>query len=74
MTLFFTSEPVRDYATAKTADASFYGRYFRAMLDRGYYFAPSQFEAAFVSTAHTDHDVDATIEAAGEALREAAQG
>ena len=68
MTLFFTGRPVRDYASAKAADAVLYGRYFRAMLDRGFYFAPSQFEAAFLSVAHSDADVDATIAAASEAM------
>jgi glutamate-1-semialdehyde 2,1-aminomutase len=68
MTLFFTEQEVRDYTSAKTADAARYGRYFRGMLERGSYFAPSQFEAAFVSTAHTDANVDRTVEAAGEVL------
>jgi glutamate-1-semialdehyde 2,1-aminomutase len=61
MTLFFSAEPVRDYASAKQADTELYGRYFSAMLDRGVYFAPSQFEAGFVSLAHTDDDIDATL-------------
>jgi glutamate-1-semialdehyde 2,1-aminomutase len=69
MTMFFTRADIHDYTSAKTADTGLYGRYFRAMLERGYYFAPSQFEAAFVSTAHTDEDLDRTVEAAGQALR-----
>jgi glutamate-1-semialdehyde 2,1-aminomutase len=68
MTFFFTAEPIRDYTSAKTADASRYASYFRAMLERGFYFAPSQFEAAFLSTAHTDADVEATLAAAAEVL------
>jgi glutamate-1-semialdehyde 2,1-aminomutase len=68
LTGFFTATPVTDYATAKTADAGRYGAFFRAMLERGVSLAPSQFEAAFVSLAHTTDDVDATIAAAREAL------
>jgi len=68
LTGFFTATPVTDYATAKTADAARYGAFFRAMLERGVSLAPSQFEAAFVSLAHTTDDVDATIAAAREAL------
>lgn len=69
---FFTAGPVRDYATALHSDTGFYARYFRAMLARGSYFAPSQFEAAFVSLAHTADDIAATVAAAREALLEAA--
>jgi len=72
MTLFFTSEPVRDYDSARTADTARYAAYFRGMLERGIYFAPSQFEAAFLSTAHTDEDVDLTTRAAADVLRLAA--
>ncbi len=61
MTLFFTGSGVRDYAGAKQADTERYGRYFGAMLDRGVYLAPSQFETAFVSLAHTDDDIEATV-------------
>jgi glutamate-1-semialdehyde 2,1-aminomutase len=68
LTGFFTATPVTDYATAKTADAARYGAFFRAMLERGVSLAPSQFEAAFVSLAHTTDDVDLTIAAAREAL------
>jgi len=63
-TFFFTPEPVTDYESAKRADTARFGRFFRAMLDRGVYLAPSQFEAAFVSAAHTDADLDATVAAA----------
>lgn len=69
MTLFFTDQPVADYSSAKRSDTAMYARYFRAMLERGVYLAPSQFEAAFVSTAHSDADIDLTIAAAGEAMR-----
>ena len=70
LTAFFTDGAVTDYESAKQADAARYGRFFRAMLERGIYLAPSQFEAAFVSTAHTDEDVERTLTAAREALAE----
>jgi len=68
LTAFFTATPVTDYATAKTADAKRYGAFFRAMLARGVSLAPSQFEAAFVSLAHTTEDLEVTIAAARESL------
>ena len=68
-TLFFTPGPVHSYAGAKTSDVKFFAQFFRAMLDRGIYLPPSQFEAAFVSAAHTDELVDRTLEAARGALR-----
>lgn len=68
---FFTPGPVTDYASAAKSDTKRYAKFFHGMLDRGVYLAPSQFEAAFVSTAHTDADVDATVAAAKEALTEA---
>ena len=68
LTGFFTGTPVRDYADARKADAARYGRFFHAMLERGVYFAPSQFEAAFVSLAHTEADLDTVARAASEAL------
>jgi glutamate-1-semialdehyde 2,1-aminomutase len=68
LTGFFTDQPVVDYASAKRADTARYAQFFHAMLERGVYLAPSQFEAAFVSLSHTDADVDATVSAAREAL------
>ncbi|MGH9676011.1 MAG: glutamate-1-semialdehyde 2,1-aminomutase [Candidatus Acidiferrum sp.] len=68
-TIFFTSEPVRNYADAKRSDTKRYARYFREMLDRGIFLAPSQFEAAFVSAAHTSEDIDQTLCAARDSLR-----
>jgi len=68
-TLFFSEEPVRDYAGAKRSDTKRYARFFREMLDRGIFLAPSQFEAAFVSTAHTSQDIERTIAAASDALK-----
>jgi glutamate-1-semialdehyde 2,1-aminomutase len=68
LTGFFTPGPVRDYASAKTADTGRYARFFHAMLERGVYLAPSQFEAAFVSLAHSPQDIEAAARAATEAL------
>ena len=68
-TTFFQEGPVVDYATAKKSDTAAYGRYFHGMLARGVYLAPSQFEAGFVSLAHTRRDLDRTIGAARETLR-----
>ena len=68
--LFFAAEPVTDYASAKRlADTARYARFFHAMLDRGVYLAPSQFEAAFVSLAHGDAIVARTLAAAEDAFR-----
>jgi glutamate-1-semialdehyde 2,1-aminomutase len=68
-TIFFTPEPVRNYADAKRSDTKRYARFFREMLDRGIFLAPSQFEAAFISAAHTPADIDRTIAAARECLQ-----
>ena len=68
-TIFFASQPVTDYTGAKRSDTKFYARFFRDMLQRGIFLAPSQFEAAFVSAAHTTADIDRTISAAADALR-----
>jgi glutamate-1-semialdehyde 2,1-aminomutase len=67
-TLFFAGEPVTDYASAVKADTKRFGAYFRAMLERGIYLAPSQFEAGFVSLAHTEADIERTVQANKEAL------
>jgi glutamate-1-semialdehyde 2,1-aminomutase len=68
-TIFFTASPVTNYAQAKTSDTKLYARFFREMLQRGIFLAPSQFEAAFVSAAHTEADIDRTILAATDALK-----
>lgn len=68
-TTFFTDADVTDYTSAKLADTRSYATYFHSMLDEGIYFAPSQFEAGFVSLAHTDEDVARTIQAASRAFR-----
>lgn len=64
---FFTDAPVRNYDEARRSDATRFGAYFRSMLAHGVYLAPSQFEAGFLSTAHSDEDIDRTIEAAAKA-------
>jgi glutamate-1-semialdehyde 2,1-aminomutase len=74
VTPFFTSATVCDYASALGADTAAYGRFFRAMLKRGIYPPPSQFEAWFLSAAHSDRDVAATVDAAGAAMRAVARG
>lgn len=68
-TLFFSAAPVRNYNDAKRSDTKRYARFFREMLDRGVFLAPSQFEAAFVSAAHTSDDVSRTIAAARDSLK-----
>jgi glutamate-1-semialdehyde 2,1-aminomutase len=68
-TVFFTAEPVKNYNDAKRSDTKRYAKFFREMLDRGVFLAPSQFEAAFVSVAHTSQDIDRTLAAARESLQ-----
>ena len=67
---FFSKSPVVDYESAKQSDVEAYARFFRRMLANGVYLAPSQFEAAFLSTAHRHADIDHTIEAAASAFRQ----
>ena len=69
ITVFFCAGPVTDYATAKASDTKRFARFFHAMLDRGVYLPPAQFEAAFVSLAHGEAEIDATVAAAAEAFR-----
>jgi glutamate-1-semialdehyde 2,1-aminomutase len=71
---FFTAQPVTDYVTAKQSDTRRYARFFHAMLEHGVYLAPSQFEAGFVSLAHTEADIDETLNAAAAAFSEATLG
>lgn len=68
MCMFFTEEPVNDFKSAVKSDTALYGKYFHEMLKRGIYLAPAQFEALFISTAHTKEDLDKTIKAHREAL------
>ena len=69
MTLFFIEGAVSDYASVRRADTDRYAAFFRAMLERGVFFAPSQFECTFVSLAHTEEDIDVTVKAATEAFK-----
>ena len=61
---FFSNQPVTNWATAKVADTKRFARFFQSMLENGVYLAPSQFEAGFLSTVHSDTVIDATIHAA----------
>jgi len=71
-TMFFTEGPVTDYEGARRSDTQAFAAFFRALLERGVYLPPSQFEALFLSAAHTDQDMDRTIEAAGAAFTQMA--
>jgi glutamate-1-semialdehyde 2,1-aminomutase len=68
LTMFFTDRAVTDFESAKRADTTRFAAYMRAMLNRGIFLAPSQFEAMFVSMVHTDAEIEATIEAAATSL------
>ena len=70
---FFTDKPVTDYASAATSDTEAYRIFFHSMLEQGIYMAPSQFETAFVSSAHTQEDIDKTIEASKVAFAKVAE-
>ena len=66
---FFTSEPVWNLADAMKSDRARFAKFFHGMLDKGVYLAPSQFEAGFISTAHTLADIEKTVTAAAKVLR-----
>jgi glutamate-1-semialdehyde 2,1-aminomutase len=67
-TWFFQSGPVTDWDSASKSNTEAFGKFFRAMLDRGVYLPPSQYEAAFLGATHTDADVERTVAAAKEAF------
>jgi glutamate-1-semialdehyde 2,1-aminomutase len=71
---FLTDGPVTKLSEAKRSDTKLFGRFFHAMLDRGVYLAPSQFEAGFLSAAHSEQDVTRTVEAAHQYFSKAAAG
>ena len=73
-TWFFTTGPVTDYASAAKSDTAAFGRFHRAMLDRGVWLPPSQFEAAFLGTAHGQAEIEATVAAAREAFQDVLKG
>jgi glutamate-1-semialdehyde 2,1-aminomutase len=72
--LFFTEQKVESFAQATACDIAAFNRFFHGLLKRGVYFAPSAYEAGFISAAHSEADIEATIEAAREAFAEAAAG
>jgi glutamate-1-semialdehyde 2,1-aminomutase len=67
-TFFFTSKPVTDWDSASTCDPAKFGRFHGALLDAGVWLPPSQFEAAFLSSAHTQADIEATVAAVRQGL------
>jgi glutamate-1-semialdehyde 2,1-aminomutase len=67
-TTFFCENPVQDWPTAKACDTQAYAHFFRSMLENGVYLAPSQFEAGFLSTAHSDQIIEMTIASAEKAF------
>lgn len=69
LTIFFAHGPIRDYSDAKKSDTVQFARFFQEMLERGIFLPPSQYEALFVSAAHSDAEIDYTIQAANESLR-----
>jgi glutamate-1-semialdehyde 2,1-aminomutase len=71
LTIFFATNPMRNYSDVKRCDTAKFGAFFRAMLDRGTLLPPSQFEAWFVSAAHSEQDIARTVSAAKDALRAA---
>jgi glutamate-1-semialdehyde 2,1-aminomutase len=72
LTAFFTDRAVRDWTSAATSDKAAFGRFFRALLENGVYWPPSQFEAAFLSTAHGDQELEVTERAVRAAMLAAA--
>ena len=70
ITLFFTDKKVVDFETAKSSDLEKYAKFFRLMLEKGVYFAPSQFEASFLSTTHSDNDIDETLNKIEDSFKE----
>ncbi len=69
-TIFFTDREVKDLSSAQTSDTALYGRFYRGMMDNGINIAPSQFEAAFMSFAHTDEDLERTLDACAKTIKE----
>jgi glutamate-1-semialdehyde 2,1-aminomutase len=72
ITVFFSPDPVFDADSARKADTKKFAKYFRVMLENGVYLPPSQFEAAFISVAHGDEDIETTLQAARKAFAAAA--
>jgi glutamate-1-semialdehyde 2,1-aminomutase len=74
LTAFFNPAPVTDYPSAKASDSARFARFFGEMLSRGVYFPPSQFESLFVSTAHSEEEIDRAVGSAGEVFGEMGAG
>jgi glutamate-1-semialdehyde 2,1-aminomutase len=70
MCLFFTPKRVTDYESATTSDTKMYGTYFRSMLEQGIYLAPAQYEAMFLSAAHSEDDIEQTLQAQAKAFEQ----
>jgi glutamate-1-semialdehyde 2,1-aminomutase len=68
LTVFFTENPVTNMGSASSTDREAFGAFFHGMVDNGVYLPPSQFEAWFVSTAHTDEDIEKTLDAVKKSL------
>jgi glutamate-1-semialdehyde 2,1-aminomutase len=68
LTVFFGVDHVRDYASAIRSDTQMFARYFQGMIERGIYLPPSQFEALFISLAHSEAEIQATVTAASEVM------
>jgi glutamate-1-semialdehyde 2,1-aminomutase len=68
-TVFFTDDPVTDFASAKKSDSEMFKKYYSSMLNQGIYLAPSPFEASFISTAHHEDSIQKTIDSAAESFR-----
>jgi glutamate-1-semialdehyde 2,1-aminomutase len=69
LTIFFNENPIYNYDDAKKSDTKKFAKFFNEMLDRGIFLPPSQYEALFVSAAHTESDIEKTIQAARESLK-----
>jgi len=74
LSMFFTDKSVKNFQDAKTSDTKRFAKFYTAMRERGIYLAPSQFEALFVSAAHSQEDIDETVRAAAEVFEMLKQG
>jgi len=70
ITMFFTDKEVKNFADAKSSDLELFNRFYKLMLEKGVYLAPSQFEASFLSTAHSDEDINKTLNAIEDTFKE----
>jgi glutamate-1-semialdehyde 2,1-aminomutase len=70
LTVFFADVPIKNYENAKVSDTKLFASFFNGLISHGIYWPPSQFEAAFISAAHTKANINKTIDAAGKVLRQ----